>query len=209
MTKENSTETKTFTQHGTERAGSKLVPSTAGQLGTRISEVSDLIGSRKKAADVMGVSLAALQRYVRGENMPPLETAAKLCFAADVRIEWLVTGEPPMSAQGMTQPQRDTELIAAGDPDNPDVIAAQARRSQGIKEFTAMQLREPNPPPFGDSQPLRRDDMKIAIELAQEALAGRTLPAEKYAELVMLVYELLGEGLPRAKALHFAQALAA
>lgn len=55
-----------------------------------------------------------------------------------------------------------------------------------------------------DSQPLRHDDLKIALELAGEALGGRVLPAEKHAQLVLLIYELLQEGLPEAKILHFA-----
>jgi hypothetical protein len=56
----------------------------------------------------------------------------------------------------------------------------------------------------GDSQVLRHDDLKIALELAAEALKGRTLPPEKHAQLVLLIYELLQEGLPEAKILHFA-----
>lgn len=55
-----------------------------------------------------------------------------------------------------------------------------------------------------DSQVLRHDELKIALELAGEALNGRVLPPEKHAQLVLLLYELLQEGLPEAKILHFA-----
>ncbi|KAF1009096.1 MAG: hypothetical protein GAK28_00729 [Luteibacter sp.] len=57
---------------------------------------------------------------------------------------------------------------------------------------------------FPDSQVLRHDELRMALELAGETLAGRVLPPEKHAQLVMLIYELLQEGLPEAKILHFA-----
>ncbi|MFC5525261.1 helix-turn-helix domain-containing protein [Rhodanobacter ginsengisoli] len=59
------------------------------------------------------------------------------------------------------------------------------------------------------SQPLRRDDLKIALQLATEALGEKELPPGKHAELVTLIYELLVEGLPEAKVLRFARAFAA
>jgi len=56
------------------------------------------------------------------------------------------------------------------------------------------------------SQALRRDDLKMAIQLAAEALGDKALPPPKHAELVTLIYELLEEGLPEAKILRFARA---
>lgn len=57
-----------------------------------------------------------------------------------------------------------------------------------------------------NSQSLRRDDLKIAIQLAADALGDKSLPPPKHAELVALIYELLEEGLPEAKILRFARA---
>lgn len=56
------------------------------------------------------------------------------------------------------------------------------------------------------SQGLRRDDLTMALQLAAEALEGKSLPPPKHAELVTLIYELLEEGLPEAKVLRFARA---
>lgn len=63
--------------------------------------------------------------------------------------------------------------------------------------------------PGGASQPLRRDDLTMALQLASEALGEKELPPAKHAELVTLIYELLEEGLPEAKVLRFARAAAA
>ena len=61
------------------------------------------------------------------------------------------------------------------------------------------------------SHPLRLDDWKIAFQLVAEALddRGLTLPADKRAEVTLLAYDLLQEGLQPAKVLHFVQRAAA
>jgi transcriptional regulator with XRE-family HTH domain len=61
------------------------------------------------------------------------------------------------------------------------------------------------------SQPLQLDDWKIAFQLVAEALddRGLSLPPAKRAEVTLLAYELLQEGMQRAKVLRFVQAAAA
>jgi transcriptional regulator with XRE-family HTH domain len=59
------------------------------------------------------------------------------------------------------------------------------------------------------SQPVRRQELTVALQLAAEALGEKELPPAKHAELVTLIYELLMEGLPEAKVLRFARSLAA
>ena len=55
------------------------------------------------------------------------------------------------------------------------------------------------------SPELRREALTMALQLAAEALDGKTLPPQKYAELVSLIYEGLAEGLPQAQILRFAR----
>lgn len=57
--------------------------------------------------------------------------------------------------------------------------------------------------PLDESQPVKRDELKLALQLVGEALKDRSLPPEKHAEAVTLAYELLEEGLPNAKVLRF------
>ena len=86
----------TYGRIGTALGGSDGVPTRYEGIGTRISAVAELLGSRKNAAQIMGVSADSLQRYLREENTPPFDVAARLCLAAKVRMEWLATGEGDM-----------------------------------------------------------------------------------------------------------------
>jgi hypothetical protein len=58
------------------------------------------------------------------------------------------------------------------------------------------------------SQPVKLPTLTLAVQLATEVLteAGLALPPPKFAELVTTLYELIEEGLPRAKVLRFARA---
>ena len=96
--------TATYERIGTENDTKSPVPILAPGIGTRISAVSSAIGSRKDAALVAQVSTDSLQRYIREENMPPFDVAARLCAAAGVRLDWLVTAQEPMrTSENATQ----------------------------------------------------------------------------------------------------------
>ncbi len=55
------------------------------------------------------------------------------------------------------------------------------------------------------SQSLATTDLKQALRLASEALDGKMIAPDEHAKLVTLIFELLAEGLPEAKVLHFAR----
>ena len=57
----------------------------------------------------------------------------------------------------------------------------------------------------GASQPLRDADLRMAVQLAQEALDGWTLPPAQFAELVTLIYDALVHGLPSAQVIALAR----
>lgn len=64
------------------------------------------------------------------------------------------------------------------------------------------------------SQDLKLDTLTLAFQLATDALAelgkhGKTLPPSKLGEIAKVAFELLDEGLPRAKVLRFVLAAAA
>ncbi|HET7662823.1 MAG TPA: hypothetical protein VFK31_04210 [Rhodanobacteraceae bacterium] len=56
------------------------------------------------------ISSAALQRYIKEENAPTFDVAARLCAAADVRLDWLATGEGPMAADAPASAAMDGKL---------------------------------------------------------------------------------------------------
>lgn len=62
-------------------------------IETRINEAAKPLGTRKKAADAMGVSPDTLQRYIRGEVRPSLDAVVLLARAAGLSVEWLATGQ--------------------------------------------------------------------------------------------------------------------
>jgi hypothetical protein len=61
-------------------------------------------------------------------------------------------------------------------------------------------------PPPGER--LDRDALGVAIEIADEAIAGRRMSRAQYAELLAQVYEALQEGWPIGGLVPYARALA-
>jgi hypothetical protein len=46
-----------------------------------------------EAAEIAGVSLDAVVRYLRGENQPGFLIVGRLCEAASMSMHWLATGQ--------------------------------------------------------------------------------------------------------------------
>jgi len=89
------------TEH--KKTSASPVPILADGIGTRISEICEILGTRKNAASIAGVSTDSLQRYIREEVQPPFEAVAKLAIAADKPLDWVATGK-----ESSTQPRRTT-----------------------------------------------------------------------------------------------------
>ena len=70
----------------------------------RLRVVADRVGTRREAADIAGVSLDAVIRYLRGENQPTFTAISKLCQAAGVSMHWLATGEGSVEANDAFEP---------------------------------------------------------------------------------------------------------
>lgn len=149
-------------QHG------KALPTSDGELGTRLSAVIDRVGSRQKASSIAGRSTDQLWKYVRGTAEPPFVALARLCLATGTSMEWLATG---LESE---KPLQD--------------------KASGQKEAAP-----------SASQPMRSEDLTLAIQLAEEALDGKRLEPADYAQLVMLIHGALVNGLPSAQVLAFAR----
>lgn len=92
---------------GTKETKQVLVPSLGMELGTRITEVCDLLETRKNAAKAAGVSPDQIHRWMRGENLRNFGSVVKLCGEKGVSLDWLSTGEGPMMRDqrtGLTPP---------------------------------------------------------------------------------------------------------
>lgn len=85
-----------------EQESRQELPTSATELGSRLAAVADLLGHRKDAAAKADVSYVQLARYIRGASMPPLDVAGRLCQAAGVSLDWLLTGEGEMRRADQT-----------------------------------------------------------------------------------------------------------
>lgn len=80
---------------GSEQQGGDGV---ARGMGARIKAAADAVGSRKRAAQLAGVSDDMLYRYMREETPPRFEAVACLARAAGYSLEWMATDQGPSHA---------------------------------------------------------------------------------------------------------------
>jgi len=165
----------------------RVAPPTMAGVGARIARAADALGTREAAARTMGVSPAALQRYVREINNPPFDALARLCLQSGVRMEWLATGEGPQQvAHVQTQPHYESATGPA--PPRGRVAEAAPGLSQAGDAARAAIARLSGAAP----QP---DRFALALALVDEALgANGPGAAAPLAYLIEAVYELLGDG---------------
>ena len=109
--------TKTSTH---DKSKSPVIGSTS-DLGKRIGLIADHLGSRKYAAEVAGISVDQLARYINGESQPSLAPIALMAAGANVSLEWLATGEGPMRPNARHEGEHP-DSIHVGDMDD-DAIA--------------------------------------------------------------------------------------
>lgn len=171
-------------------------------IGSRLVSIR-AARAQPEMADALGVSKTTYGRLERGQREVGADVLARLAQLGWSPL-WVLTGIEPMRlAQGVSaHAAADQALVVARD----DTDAAR-RRDRRIEE--ASHLYGSETASDKASQPLRRNDLTMALQLASEALGDKELPPAKHAELVTLIYELLEEGLPEAKVLRFARAAAA
>lgn len=99
---------------GTAGAASEPSSDLAAGIGTRISAAADALGSRKNAAEVMGISTDSLQRYIREEVQASFAAVARLALASGHSLHWLATGkaDAAIASQGLSlEPETLAEAI--------------------------------------------------------------------------------------------------
>lgn len=86
----------TYEESEPKEKDSESVPNPNKGIGTRISEISEMMGGRKKAAQSAGVALSTFHRWLAGDSVPALDSIARLAQSAGVSLDWVATGEGPM-----------------------------------------------------------------------------------------------------------------
>lgn len=179
------------------------------QFRDRMKVLVSEMGSIAEVARKSGLAESTVKKWVDGKSDPSRERCIALARGTGASLAWIVAGAGPMWLKDLSPNERDTYLIALGDPASPEVKEAEARRDAAIKGFSAgvaaAQAAAAEAAPQSQSHAVRRDALRMAVQLAEEALDGRTLAPADYAELVDLIYDALVNGLPSAQVLAFAR----
>lgn len=158
----------------------------AAGIGARIGRAADAIGTRESAARAIGVSPAALQRYVREANNPPFDALARLCLQSGFRMEWLATGTGPEQAAAAAAPARYSSAPTTGS--RGGVAESSPSRQHAADMARAALLRSDGTAPSPDR-------FALALDLVDEAIGpAEAHAASSLAYLIEAVYELLGDG---------------
>lgn len=86
----------------------------------RLRIVMDRLGTRREAADIAGVSLDAVIRYLRGENQPGFLVISRLTEAAGVSMHWLSHGQGPMENNVLHEASSVRGIPVAGFAESKD-----------------------------------------------------------------------------------------
>lgn len=108
-------------------------------------------------------------------------------------------------ASGVSQTVIRKYLSGESEPTRPALVSMARTGGVGVGWLAAGEGAPQETAQQSQSHAVRRDALKMAVQLAQEALDGRTLAPADYAELVDLIYDALVNGLPSAQVLAFAR----
>lgn len=94
-------------------------------IGTRISEVADMVGGKKKLANMAGISESQLHRYIADTSQPTIEPIVSIAKVGRVNLLWLATGDGPKDLNEVKQPYQHqvTEGVCGGYVANRDFLS--------------------------------------------------------------------------------------
>jgi transcriptional regulator with XRE-family HTH domain len=131
---------KSEQKSGTERS----VPIYPGGIGTRIRWVAKQLGTREEAARVADKSKPQIDRYIREDNLPGVDTVVALADAAQVSVEWLATGRETLERAKESAPhlfrRRDEAAVTA------QAAGEDAWFDERLEEIERMLEQEPDTP---------------------------------------------------------------
>lgn len=161
-------------------------------IAERASRLRDAVragGGNKAVAQRAGMPVGTLNNYVGGRDMKASALVA-LAVACGVRLEWLATGQGPMTPSVLGSMQAGDEL-AGDDTALPRLARVQARSG----------VAEPGPggeaaPHLGITWQVNPDRLARAYETALAGLAtpvGRRPDAKRLMQVTLLIYDEMTE----------------
>lgn len=180
--------------------GGSAVPGSEPEVGSaervqRLVQIVALLGGNRKAARLSGVPLSTLNGYLAGGGMK-LVSAAALARAAGVRLEWLVSGQGPMTPSVLGSMQAGDEL--AGDDTAPP--QSRAKPGFGVAEPS---LAADAAGGMGLSWQANPDRLARAYEVALKGIAtlpGRHPDPKRLMQVTLLIYDEMTEAEAASKA---------
>ena len=156
------------------------LPTSDGELGSRLLAVVDRIGTRQKASEISGRSTDQIAKYIKGAAEPPFIPLGKLCAAAGVSMEWLATGkdlpQPAETNNSQTVRQDDVTLavqLLREELDNKHLWLPPAKHAEAV--LILAQLLASGLP---DAE-VRQITRKTAVFLTDTGTEGRAGAAAK------------------------------
>lgn len=87
---------------------------------SRLRIMMDRLGTRQQAADIAGVTVDAVIRYLRGGNQPGFLAISKMAEAANVSMHWLYHGSGPTDIGGMVEQSSVRGIPVSGFAESKD-----------------------------------------------------------------------------------------
>lgn len=147
-------------------------------------------------ARALGVHKNTVARYESGEREPDGGYLRALINLGWNPL-WILTGAGTEKIGDMSSPARDTLTIVQGPPDDPEVQAAQARRTRSEQDWSAGFAEGAQTAPSSQSQPVRLDEQTLAeaLRVIDQALVltRRQATSAARARLVAKAYRVLAE----------------
>jgi len=134
--------------------------------------------SQREFAEELGVPLRTYQNYEQDKREPDLRTLIGL-HERGWNLNWVLAGS------------------------GSERLEALGYKALHAREEADLRVREEGP--LYQSQAARSQDIKLAVQLTEEALDGGRLEPADYATLVSLIHDALVNGLPSAQVLAFAR----
>lgn len=150
-------------------------------LGAKVDEMARAAGSRQKAADYAGVSLAQLARIIAGTTNPSAVSLARLASRTGHSLDWVMNVIP----EG---PQRRVLAQIAAAEKGPEAPKVQEFSALAIRINEA--LKAAHREELGRDPPVPLDEVAGALtELIWDARAGE--PEAEVIQVAVTVYKEL------------------
>lgn len=104
-------------------------PSSIAELGQRVTQMLDILPTRRKAAEVARKNPDTITAWSKGEQLSTFESLAELAAATGVSLDWMATGIGPM--------MRADLMLAAGN----QVMVAECKTASVDEETLEIALQ--------------------------------------------------------------------